>query len=38
MEKNRLPSSKISKIEEMGWVFASLSSVFVIAFCVQQLV
>ena len=38
MEKNHQRPSNISRVEEMGWVFASLSSVFVIAFCVQQLV
>jgi hypothetical protein len=35
MEKN---SRANSKLEEMGWMFAGLSSVFVIAVCVQQLV
>jgi len=27
-----------SKLEEMGWMFAGLSSIFVVAFCVQQLI
>lgn len=31
-------SRPYSKVEEMGWMFAGLSSVFVIAVCVQQLV
>lgn len=35
MEKSSRPNSKL---EEMGWLVASLSSVFVIAVCVQQLV
>jgi hypothetical protein len=35
MEKSTRPNSKL---EEMGWMFAGLSSVFVIAVCVQQLV
>jgi len=35
MEKKN--NQQYSKIEEMGWMFAGLSSVFVVAVCVQQL-
>jgi hypothetical protein len=34
MEKNTRANSRL---EEMGWMFAGLSSVFVVAVCVQQL-
>ncbi|WJE87908.1 hypothetical protein YFHUAIHA_CDS0035 [Phage C48C1] len=30
--------AQLSNLENFGFLFASLSSVFVIAFCVQQLV
>lgn len=33
MEKTR----PTSKLEEMGWMFAGLSSVFVVGVCLQQL-